>query len=86
MTAQLWVVRAGKNARYVDEFLTNAYVAVDFRDIAPDDLSATTDATLRARATDPRLRIFANQVGNFAYQIAVGDLVIVPRVRNEQAP
>ncbi len=83
MTAQLWVVRAGKNARHVDEFFTNDYIAVDFTDLAPDDLSTTTDAAVRARATDPRLRIFANQVGNFAYHMAVGDMVVVPRVTNK---
>jgi hypothetical protein len=80
MTAQLWVVRAGKGARYIDEFVTNSYIAVGFTEFAPDDMSLTDEAALRARATDPRMRIFANQVGNFAFHISIGDWVIVPRM------
>lgn len=80
MGAQLWVVRAGKGARFVDEFLAQGYVAVNFDALAPDDLSAVDEATLRARAADPRMRIFANQLGNFAFHIDVGDVVVVPRM------
>lgn len=80
MTAQLWVVRAGKGARYVEEFVANSYIAVGFTEFAPDDLSKTDAASLKLRATDPRMRIFANQLGNFAFNIDVGDIVVVPRV------
>ncbi len=83
MTAQLWVVRAGKGARYVDNFLEDSYIAVGFEDLAPDDLSLTSETALRARATDPRFRIFANQLGNFAYHMNVGDVVVVPRVTHK---
>ncbi|MDP9443322.1 MAG: hypothetical protein M3P83_02800, partial [Actinomycetota bacterium] len=52
---------------------------VGFEELSTDDLGATNEAALRARATDPRLRVFANQVGNFGYHIDVGHVVIVPR-------
>lgn len=76
---QLWVVRAGKGARYVEDFFSGSYIAVDFRVLAADDLSVVTDTALKSRATDQRLKVFANQLGNFAYTMAIGDMVLVPR-------
>jgi hypothetical protein len=80
VTGQLWVVRAGEQARYVQEFEDGGYIAVGFRDLARDDVVSVGSDALRARATNPTERNFAGQLINFAFSIEVGDLVIVPRL------
>lgn len=80
MTGQLWVVRAGEQARYVGEFETGGYIAVGFRDLARDSLTSVGAEGLRTRAKNPTERNFAGQLINFAFGIEVDDLVIVPRL------
>lgn len=80
MSEQLWVVRAGRGARYVDDFLSSSIVGVDFHELASDDLSALGEQALRARATNPAERTFAGQLSAFAFGMEEGDMVIVPRL------
>lgn len=80
MGDQLWVVRAGEQARYVDEFESGGYIAVGFREVARDDLSTVRADGLRSRATNPTLRTLAGQLSKFAFDVDVDDLVIVPRL------
>ena len=76
----MWVVRAGEQARYIDEFEAGGYVAVGFHELATDDLAAVGPDGLRARATSPTYRNFAGQLANLAFGIEVGDVVITPRL------
>ncbi|MCZ2857435.1 hypothetical protein [Blastococcus sp. VKM Ac-2987] len=80
MSDELWVVRAGEKARFVDEFIAESFVAISFVDFAPEDLSRTDEAAVRARIASPADQTYANQVISFAYRMQVGDLVVVPRV------
>ncbi len=80
MSDQLWVVRAGEQARYIDEFEQGGYIAVGFRELATDDLAAVGQDRLKARAKTNPERNYAGQLINFAFNIEVGDLVIVPRL------
>lgn len=80
MSDELWVVRAGEKAKYVDEFVTGCYVAISFVDFAADDLSAVDETVVKGRITGPADRSYANQLISFAYRMQVGDLVIVPRL------
>ncbi|KQS69276.1 hypothetical protein [Modestobacter sp. Leaf380] len=80
MSEEMWVVRAGERARYVEEFLNGSYIAVHFTDVAPDDLRLTDEADLKARASSPAETAYARQLVSFGYRIEVGDLVIVPRL------
>ncbi len=80
MGDQIWVVRAGEQARYIREFEDDGYIAVGFRELAVDDLAAAGPDALRARATNPTERNFAGQLINFAFTVEVDDLVIVPRL------
>jgi hypothetical protein len=54
MSGQLWVVRAGEQARYTDEFEDGGYIAVGFRELATDDLAAAGPDALRIRARATR--------------------------------
>ena len=78
---ELWVVRAGEGAKYADEFLAEAYIAVSFVEFAPEDLTRTDATALKARGINAAESSYANQLITFAHRIQVGDLVIVPRVR-----
>ena len=49
MSEQLWVVRAGRGARYVAESEAGSYIAIGFDELASDDLSAIGEDALRAR-------------------------------------
>ena len=80
MSEQLWVVRAGRGARYADEFQAGSYIAIGFDELASDDLSNLGEDALRARATSPAERVNAGQLSALAYRMQVGDLVIVPRL------
>jgi hypothetical protein len=80
VTGQVWVVRAGEQARYVEEFEQGGYIAIGFRDLARDDLAGIGPEGLRARASNPTEHNFASQLTNFAFRIEVGDLVLVPRL------
>jgi len=84
MSGELWVVRAGEKAKFVDEFVAGSYVAVGFDELAADDLDQTDEAVLRARASGPAERTYASQLISFAYRMQVGDLVIVPRLTNKR--
>ena len=80
MSEELWVVRAGKQAKYVSEFEANSYIAIGFHELASDDLSLTDEETVKGRVTSPAERTYAGQLVAFAYRMQVGDLVIVPRL------
>lgn len=80
MAGQLWVVRAGEQARYISEFESSAYIAVGFREVATDDLVAAGPEAIKARATSNAERNFAGQLINFAFNVEADDLVIVPRL------
>jgi len=80
MAEQLWVIRAGQGARYVDDFLSGGIVGVDFSELASDDLTVLDNRALKARATDASERTFAGQLSAFAFGVDLGDLVIVPRL------
>ncbi len=78
MTSQLWVVRAGTKARYVEDFRCGSFVAVSFNDFFSDDLAHVSEEILRARASNNSERTSASQLSSFAYRIQIGDYVIVP--------
>lgn len=78
MADQLWVVRAGAEARYEADFLGGSFLAVGFREFYPDDLAQVSEEALRARAGTPAERTYASQLSAFAYRIEVDDYVIVP--------
>ncbi len=80
MSDQLWVVRAGREARFVDEFIANSYVSISFHEFAADDLSLTTEAALKDRVKSPAERSYAGQLIAFTFRMQVGDLIIVPRL------
>ena len=80
MSEELWVVRAGEQAKYVSEFEANSYIAIGFHELASDDLSLTDEETVKGRVTSPAERTYAGQLVAFAYRMQVGDLVIVPRL------
>ena len=83
MSEELWVVRAGEKAKFVDEFVTNSYIAIGFEELATDDLALTDDAAVRARVGGPAERTYASQLISFAYKMQPGDLVIVPRLTSK---
>jgi hypothetical protein len=74
------VVRAGEQARYVSEFEGGGYIAVGFSELATDDLVAAGPEAIKARATSNTEKNFAGQLTNFAFNVEVDDLVIVPRL------
>lgn len=80
MSDELWVVRAGVAAKYVDEFLDGSFIALSFIDFAPDDLSQSDEAALRSRVASPADQTNAGQIISFAYRMQVGDIVVVPRL------
>lgn len=80
MAGQLWVVRAGQEARYVYEFESGGYIAVGFAGLATDDLVALGPDAIKARATDHAAKNAAGQLINFGFNMEVDDLVIVPRL------
>ena len=83
MSDEMWVLRAGSKAKYLDGFQANSYVAVNFHEFASDDLSLTDEVVIKARVTSPAERTKAGQLVSFAYRMHVGDLVIVPRLVTE---
>lgn len=80
MSDELWVVRAGVGAKYVDEFLDGSFVAISFDDFVSDDLNRTDEAAVKARISSPADQTYANQVISFAYRMQLGDVVVVPRL------
>ncbi len=84
MSDDLWVVRAGEKAKYVEEFVRNSYIAVGFSELAKDDLGLTDAQALKARVSSPADRSYAGQLVTFAYKMQVGDLVIVPRLTSKR--
>ena len=80
MAEQLWVIRAGPGACFVDDFLKRRIVGVDFSELASDDLAALGEQALKARATNPSEHAGAGQLSAFAFGVDLGDLVIVPRL------
>jgi predicted Mrr-cat superfamily restriction endonuclease len=83
MTDELWVVRAGRKAKWADEFVAGSYIAVWFREFDADDLSELDENSLRARTSSPRDRSRVNQLIAFAHRMQPGDLVIVPRLTSK---
>jgi hypothetical protein len=82
---QLWVVRAGERARFIDDFQQGGFVAVGFEEFHAADLNRDTEHVLRAKATTPAERIFASQLSAFAYKIQVDDVIIVPQLPKKRA-
>lgn len=80
MAGQVWVVRAGEQARYVEEFESGGYIGIGFSGLATDDLVALGPEALKARATTNPDKNAAGQMVNFAFSIEVDDFVIVPRL------
>lgn len=80
MTDVLWVVRAGRKAAYLPEFVEGNFIAVDFDDVYADDLSRIDEPTLKAKITTASLRNQITQLNSFAYKMDIGDLVIVPHL------
>ena len=78
MAEQLWVVRAGEQARYAEDFKSGEFIAAGFGEFFPGDLGGTSEIELRRRATSPAERTFAGQLSAFAYHVETGDFVIVP--------
>ena len=75
---QLWVVRAGRQARYVTDFRRGSFIAVSFEEFFPDDLTRISEESLRARVSNRAERSRAIQLSLFAYRLHLGDYVIVP--------
>ncbi|SNS69855.1 hypothetical protein SAMN06893096_106260 [Geodermatophilus pulveris] len=84
MSDELWVVRAGERAKYVDEFIAESYIAISFVDFASEDLSRADEAAVRARASSGAEKAYANQLVAFAYRMQVSDIVIVPRLASHR--
>jgi len=80
MSAQLWVVRAGREAAFVDEWRADAVVAVNFVDFEGGELTAVGEPGLLAKVNGPAQRTYASQLISFAFKIEVGDLVAVPQL------
>ncbi|WP_298802214.1 hypothetical protein [uncultured Pseudokineococcus sp.] len=80
MSAQLWVVRAGRAAAYVDEWRQDGVVAVNFATFEDGDLTAVGDAGLLDKVTSQAERTYASQLIAFAFRMDVGDLVVVPQL------
>lgn len=80
MSAQLWVIRAGRAAVYVNEWRRDGVVAVNFVEFEEGDLASVGEAGLLAKVTGPTDRTFASQLVSFAFRIEVGDLVVVPQL------
>ncbi len=83
MSDELWVVRAGEGAKYVDEFIAGSFIAISFIEFASEDLRLSDEAAIKARVTSPVDRSYANQLVTFAYRMQVGDIVIVPRLTSQ---
>jgi hypothetical protein len=80
MSAQLWVVRAGQAAAFVDEWRRDGVVAVNFDTFEAEDLSVVGDDGLLQKVTSPAERTYASQLISFAFKVDVGDLVVVPQL------
>ena len=80
MSAQLWVVRAGHEAAFVDEWRADAVVAVNFVDFEAGQLTAVGEPGLLAKVKGPAQRTYASQLISFTFKIEVGDLVVVPQL------
>lgn len=85
MSAQLWVVRAGREAAHVDEWRRDGTVAVSFADFEAGDLVLVGEAGLLAKVTGPAERTYARQLAAFAFKMEVGDLVVVPQLPRRRA-
>jgi hypothetical protein len=80
VSGQLWVIRAGREAAFVDEWRADSVVAVNFVNFEPGDLKAVGEAGLLAKVTGPADRTFASQLISFAFRLDVGDVVVVPQL------
>src|SRR6266567_1108574 len=85
MTGQIWIVRAGREARYAADFLHGSFIAVGFENFYPGTLAHIPEESLRARASNLTERSAAIQLSFFAYRIQVGDYVIVPLLPRQRA-
>lgn len=75
---ELWVIRAGQRARYLDLFRSTGIVAVGFSEVADHDLTAVGEPDLISRATTRSLASGVGQLRRFAFQIDTNDIVITP--------
>ena len=80
MSAQLWVVRAGREAAHVDEWRADGVVSVNFVGFEAGDLAAVGEGALLGKVTGPAERTYASQLISFAFKLDVGDLVVVPQL------
>jgi hypothetical protein len=80
MSAQLWVIRAGREAAHVDEWRRDGVVAINFVGFEAGDLAAVGEVGLLAKVTGPAERTYASQLISFAFKVEVGDLVVVPQL------
>ena len=80
MSEELWVVRAGKGAKYVDDVIATSYIAIGYDDVTTDNLMTLDPDQIRAIGSSKSLRTQANQLVAFAYTMQLNDLVIVPRL------
>lgn len=74
----MWVVRAGREAMFADEWRTDGFVALD-EEFEAGDLVAVGEAGLMAKVGSPAQRIYAGQLISFAFAIQVGEIVVVPQ-------
>ncbi len=81
MTETIWMVRAGKGADYVDDFIGDEFVGIGFPEAGDVD-SSTTRETMEERMAlaNPREKVSANrvraaQVVRFLNEIQLGDWV-----------
>ncbi len=80
MSAQLWVVRAGREAAFVDEWRHGGFVAVNFDEFEAGDLVAIGETALLAKVGNPAQRTYASQLISLAFRIEVKDLIVVPQL------
>lgn len=62
----------------MNDFRRGSFIAVNFKDFFPGDLTHMTEESLRTRASNMAERSRAIQLSLFAYRIQLGDYVIVP--------
>ena len=81
--SQMWMVRAGQRARYLDDFKEQSVVAIGWTRLELDlsTMASKADLSDALRAVWPewspaKVRMAASQVFRFAWKIQVGDQVI----------
>lgn len=78
--ARVWVIRGGRDNRFVDCFLDDAVIGVGYFTI-PDARSLgrqAIEALLRAEGTSAAVAWHAEMLVDFVHRMAPGDVVIMP--------